>query len=128
MTDVGQIERNTQNRIVKLFRDRLEYDYLGDWQDRDGNSNVEEAHLRPFLEKQGYTPNIIDRALHELTKRAGVQTEELYDSNKEVYNILRYGVSVKSEAGKNSETVRFIDWKNLDNNHFAIAEEVTVRG
>ena len=128
MTDIGQIERNTQNRVVQLFRNRLGYDYLGDWQDREGNSNVEEARLRPFLEKQGYTTKIIDRAIHELTKAAGVQTEELYDSNKEVYKMLRYGVSVKPEVGQNSETVRFIDWKNPENNHFSIAEEVTVRG
>lgn len=33
MTDVGQIGRNTQNRIVKLFAEKLGYDYLGDWQD-----------------------------------------------------------------------------------------------
>jgi len=46
MTDIGQIERNTQNLIVKLFRDRLGYDYLGDWQDREGNSNVEEEFLQ----------------------------------------------------------------------------------
>ncbi|MDZ7758250.1 hypothetical protein [Rhodohalobacter sp.] len=75
MTDVGQIERNTQNRVVKLFRDRLKYDYLGDWQYREGTSNVEEAQLRPFLEKQGYIPNIIDRDLNELTRKVGVQTE-----------------------------------------------------
>ena len=42
MTDVGQVERNTQKRIVKLFSEELGYDYLGDWQDRDGNSKVEE--------------------------------------------------------------------------------------
>jgi type I restriction enzyme, R subunit len=53
MTDVGQIERNTQNRIVKLIVERLGYDYLGDWQDRDGNSNVEEEYLRTFLNPAG---------------------------------------------------------------------------
>ncbi|MBD3617466.1 MAG: HsdR family type I site-specific deoxyribonuclease [Gracilimonas sp.] len=128
MTDIGQIERNTQNRIVKLFADRLGYEYLGDWQDREGNTNIEEDLLRAFLKKQGYKQKVIDKAVHELTKAAGVQTEELYDSNKAVYNMLRYGVSVKAEVGKNSETVHFIDWKNSDNNQFAVAEEVTVRG
>jgi type I restriction enzyme R subunit len=29
-------------------------------------------------------------------------------------------------VGENTETVWLIDWKNLENNHFAIAEEVTV--
>ncbi len=128
MTDVGQVERNTQNRVVKLFADKLGYDYLGDWQDRRGNANVEEGYLRSFLKKQGYKAKVIDKAVHELTKAACVQTEDLYDSNKAVYNMLRYGVSVKASVGENSETVHFIDWKNTENNQFAVAEEVTVRG
>lgn len=45
MSDLGQPERATQNRIVALFRDELGYRYLGDWSDRGGNSNVEEALL-----------------------------------------------------------------------------------
>lgn len=35
MSKVGAIERVTQNRIVKLFKDQLGYDYLGDWKDRE---------------------------------------------------------------------------------------------
>ena len=34
MSSVGQIEKKTQARVVKLFRDQLAYDYLGDWTDR----------------------------------------------------------------------------------------------
>ena len=30
MSTVGQIEKKTQARVVKLFRERLCYDYLGD--------------------------------------------------------------------------------------------------
>ena len=37
MTTVGQRERATQNRIVKFFQDKLDYRYLGDWQDRENN-------------------------------------------------------------------------------------------
>ena len=43
---VGQIERKTQQRVVKLFRDTLGYDYLGNWIDREGNANIEPALLR----------------------------------------------------------------------------------
>lgn len=128
MTDVGQVERNSQNRVVRFFQERLEYDYLGDWQDRVGNANIEEEYLRRFLVSQGYENEVIEKAIHVLTKAAGVQTEDLYDSNKAVFSMLRYGVSVRPKVGENSETVHFIDWQNTDNNHFAIAEEVTVKG
>jgi type I restriction enzyme R subunit len=30
MSTVGQIEKRTQARVVALFRERLNYDYLGD--------------------------------------------------------------------------------------------------
>lgn len=128
MTDIGQIERNTQNRVVKLFKDRLGYNYLGDWQDREGNSNIEEALLRVFLEEQGHTEAKIEKALFEITKAARVQNEDLYDSNKAVYNLLRYGVSVKERQGEHKESIDLIDWERTENNHFAIAEEVTVEG
>ena len=45
MGKIGDIERITQNRIVELFKNQLEYDYLGDWQDREDNSNIEEKYL-----------------------------------------------------------------------------------
>ena len=51
MSDVGQPERATQNRVIALFRDELGYRYLGDWADRSGNSNIEE-HLFSALADQ----------------------------------------------------------------------------
>ena len=41
---------------------------------------------------------------------------------------LRYGVKVQPGAGENRVTVWLIDWQHPENNHFAIAEEVTVKG
>ncbi|MFX5684805.1 type I restriction endonuclease, partial [Acinetobacter baumannii] len=49
-------------------------------------------------------------------------------NNKKVYSLLRYGVPVKTEAGKNTVTVKLIDWERPEKNDFAIAEEVTLRG
>jgi len=129
MSTVGQIEKKTQQRVVNLFRDILKYDYLGDWTDREGNRNIEEALLRKFLrEKQGYDNALITRALHLLDKAAGDTSKSLYDRNRAVYELLRYGVKVKVEVGENFQTVWLIDWKNPERNHFAIAEEVTVPG
>ncbi len=127
MSTVGQIEKKTQLRVVKLFRGTLKYNYLGDWEEREGNSNIEESFLRKFLkEKQGYDEALVSRALYLFEKAASDASKSLYDRNREVYGMLRYGVKVKAEVGENTQTVWLIDWKQPHNNDFAIAEEVTV--
>lgn len=128
MTDVGQIERNTQDRIVKLFQEQLGYDYLGDWEEREDNSNVEEAPLRRFLNQQGYDKPLIDKAIFELQKAARSKADSLYNTNKEVYKLLRYGTEVRAGQGENKQTVKFINWDHPQQNNFGIAEEVSVRG
>ncbi len=127
-TKVGQLERKTQNRIVSLFRDRLGYDYLGNWEERGDNSNVEEGYLRLFLVRAGHSEALIQKAITELKKAANHSQMSLYDLNKETYSLLRYGIKVREELGENYQTVWPIDWQNPENNHFAIAEEVTIRG
>ena len=127
MTTVGQIEKKAQARVVALFRERLCYDYLGDKTDLD-NRNIEEVLLRDWLTRQGVGDTLINRALLELNRVATDSSKSLYDRNKEVYDLLRYGVKVQPGAGENRVTVWLIDWKNPENNHFAIAEEVTVKG
>ena len=129
MSTVGQIEKKTQQRVVKLFREQLGYDHLGDWADREGNRSIEDDLLRRFLsEQQGYDEALIERALHLLDKAAGDTSKSLYDRNRAVYDLLRYGVKVKAEAGDSTQTVWLIDWKHPGQNHFAVAEEVTVAG
>lgn len=125
---VGQPERATQNRVIALFRDELHYRYLGDWIDRDGNSNIEEGILTAYLTKQGYTSTQISVAIHKLRTEADNHSRNLYGNNQAVYNLLRYGVPVKTEAGKNTETVHVINWNEPEKNDFVIAEEVTLRG
>jgi len=127
MNTVGQIERRTQQRVVKLFRDTLGYDYLGDWSDRVGNRSIELEYLRKFLQKkQRYDEALIVRALHVLEKAANDTSKSLYDRNRACYDMLRYAVKVKPGAGENTVDVWLIDWENPLNNDFAIAEEVTV--
>ena len=72
MSDVGQIERKTQNRVVKLFQEQLGYEYLGNWEDREGNANVEVELLTQNLKARGYDDNLITRALDQLGKAASV--------------------------------------------------------
>lgn len=128
MTKIGEIERKTQNRLLKLFQDQLHYEYLGNWEDRIGNNNIEEELLRSYLHSLGYKDNLIDKALFELSKTSEQQNKSLYDINKEVYSLLRYGIKVSPGAGKQRKTVRLIDWERPEKNHFAVAEEVTING
>ena len=128
MSTVGQRERLTQNRVVKLFRDTLHYDYLGNWEERPGNSNIEAGYLRAHLQRCGYSDDLIRKAIFEFAKVASDQSKSLYDVNKAIYSLLRYGVKVKPDVGENNETVHLIDWQYPLNNDFAIAEEVTVTG
>ncbi|MES1243393.1 MAG: HsdR family type I site-specific deoxyribonuclease, partial [Acidobacteriota bacterium] len=128
MSRVGQPERATQDRVIALFRDELGYRYLGDWTDRDANSNVEEGPLSAWLTRSGYTPAQISAALYKLRAEADNHSRTLYGNNQAVYDLLRYGVQVKTEAEKATETVHLINWHKPERNDFAIAEEVTLRG
>lgn len=127
MSTIGKLERKTQNRVIKIFTDELGYEYLGNWEERENNSNVEEDSLRAWLLKR-YDQNLTNKAIYEFAKAVNDQSKSLYDVNKEVYSLLRYGVTVQPEIGQNKQTVWLIDWKNPLANHFAIAEEVTIKG
>jgi type I restriction enzyme, R subunit len=128
MSHIGMPERATQDRVIALFRDELKYRYLGNWSDFDDNSNVEPELLTGYLEGTGYTPTQISAALHRLRTEANSHSRNLYGNNKAVYSLLRYGVPVKEEAGKVTETVHLINWDEPGKNDFAIAEEVTLKG
>jgi type I restriction enzyme, R subunit len=67
MNAIGQPERDTQNRVIALFRDELKYDYLGNRTDHYSNSNIDEGLLTAWLTKCGYAPAHISVALHRLS-------------------------------------------------------------
>lgn len=127
MNTPGQIELLTQARVLRLFRDKLGYEYLGNWLEREGNTNIETSRLRPWLEKRGVAEGLINRALYILDKAAGDTSKSLYDRNRVVYDLLRYGVPVKADVGENNQTVWLTDWAHPEANHFGVAEEVTVK-
>ena len=114
--------------MIALFRDALGYRYLGDWSDRPDNRNVEEGPLTEWLARCCHSPAQIAIALHKLRSEADNPNRSLYENNKAVYALLRYGVAVKTDVGKNNEQVHLIDWDKPEANDFAIAEEVTLRG
>lgn len=112
-----------------LLRDSLGFDYLGNWEYREGNSNVEVELLTQNLRARGYNDTLITKAIDKLKSDASLGGgRDLYEANRDVYGLLRYGVKVKAGIGENYETVWLVDWKTPEANHFAVAEEVTIAG
>ena len=128
MSLVGQRERLTQDRVVGILSSQLGYEYAGDWKDR-ANSNVEEELLRQNLLARGYDEDLVRRAIQQFATAASLPAGgSLYDANRRVYGLLRYGVKVKRSVSENFETIWLIDWKDPEANHFMVAEEVSIKG
>ncbi len=126
---VGEREIRTQQRVIAFFREVLGYRYLGYWKDRADNRAIEEGLLTDWLKRRGHGDKLIARTLFELGKAAALGgSKTLYDANREVYGLLRYGIKVRPDVGEQNVTVWLIDWQNPDGNDFGIAEEVTVSG
>jgi type I restriction enzyme, R subunit len=128
MSSIDKPERATQNRVIALFTEQLGYRFLGDWVNREGNHCIEEGLLSAHLAGQGYSAAHISAALYKLRSEALLHGRTLYAANQAVYQLLRYGVSVRVEAGADTETVHLVNWAQPANNDFAIAEEVTLKG
>lgn len=124
---IGEPEKITQAKVIDFFKDPdiLDYTYLGNLEDK-ANTNIKEDLLKIYLRSCGYEQVLIDGAVTQLVKAAGDMTRGIYDANKTVYSLLKYGAKVKPFPGAAEKTVYFFDAEHPTNNHFAIAEEVTV--
>lgn len=120
-------EAHTQQQVIAVLQ-TLGFTYLGNWQHREGNSNIEPEYLNEFLSSQGHSDAEISKVHDELTKVLSNKQDGLYEVNKAFYGKLRMGVGVKISASENEKTIFLIDWKNRANNRFYVAEEVTLKG
>ena len=129
MSDVGQLERKTQDRVVKLFQSSSATSTSAIGSTARATRTSRSSCSTQNLEARGYDDNLINKAIDKLKSDASLGGgRDLYEANRDVYDLLRYGVKVKPGVGEQHETVWLIDWTNPEANHFAIAEEVTVLG
>ena len=129
MNTVGEKEKRTQERVVTFFQKTLGYTYLGNYQACQGNNNIDTGLLTDWLSSRQHDDAIISKVLFELEKAAALGgSRKLYEANREVYGLLRYGVPVQPSTGEHRITVKLIDWEHPFNNDFGIAEEVTLKG
>ncbi len=119
------MELKLQERVIKWLEKDLKYTYLGKLEDID-NISVKEDLLRKNLIKRGYSKDQINTAISELLGIVNNQVDSLYQINRSIYFLLRYGRQGVKDADGNRPTVHYIDWKNIDNNDFYVAEEVSV--
>lgn len=124
---IGSPEIKTQEKVIEFFKDPniLGYQYLGNLKEVQ-NRNIKEDRLRQYLRLKSYSDKLINEAIQQLQQAAGNLSHGIYDANKQVYSLLKYGAKVNEMPEEPPKTVYFIDESNPLNNDFAIAEEVTV--
>lgn len=124
---IGEPERSVQNRLVALFKEKLKYEYLGNYEYRTCNRNIERKLLFDYLmSTKKWSKNEAKRAITKLEKEAYCTPQNMQEKNEKVYSLLRYGVNVSPDVGAKKITVNLIDWEHPDKNQFYIAEEVTI--
>lgn len=124
---IGEPERPFQNRLLALFKEKLKYEYLGNYEYRTCNRNIESKLLFDYLmSTKKWSGDEAKRAIAILEKEAYCTPQNMQEKNEKVYSLLRYGVNVSPDVGTKKITVNLIDWEHPDKNQFYIAEEVTI--
>ncbi|MGN8530356.1 type I restriction endonuclease, partial [Helicobacter pylori] len=117
-------EKEVQKQVIETFKS-MGYAYLGDLTKSD-NENINKESLKAWLIKnQKIEPERwrkIEQKIHNALKN------DLYEANQEFYNLLIYGVKTEISQNENTQTTYLIDWKDISQNEFSVAEEVSVKG
>lgn len=122
-SEIEVTQKGLHDRLLRLFTQNLGYGQLRDWSAR-GVGNVMPDLLNTFLRSRGYDEDLIQKAIMSFQKVSTDFGVPLYERNKNVYELLRYGVKVKVKGNEKTRTVRLVDWQNPVENSFWIAERV----
>ena len=138
-------ENDIEEACVKVLLNELHYDeHLNLWKYEEAAANsafgrtdtqgvVRLPQLAKSLRQLNPTASqaVLDEALKVLTQRRGHLT--LFEANREVTGLLQKGLNVSGIA-KNAQgvavdvRVRFVDFAVPANNHFAVVQQLTIRG
>ncbi|WQU21709.1 type I restriction endonuclease subunit R [Helicobacter pylori] len=117
-------EREVQKQVIETFK-AMGYAYLGDLTKSD-NENINKESLKAWLIKsQKIEPERWHKIEHKINDAL---KNDLYEANQKFYDLLIYGVGTKISQNENTQTTYLIDWKDVSNNEFSVAEEVSVKG
>ncbi len=117
-------EKEVQNQVIETFKS-MGYAYLGDLTKSD-NENINKESLKAWLIKsQKIEPERWNQIEYKINKAL---KNDLYEANQKFYELLIYGVKTQISQNENTQTAWLIDWKNIFNNEFSVAEEVSVKG
>ncbi|PNK61747.1 type I restriction endonuclease subunit R [Psychrobacter sp. FDAARGOS_221] len=91
--------------------------------------------LREFLSQQtfmfeGQSHHLSDKSIDKIISELNPQMNlGLLRANETIYDALLYGVSVTEfiDGKRTSPTIQLIDWENIDNNAYHVAEEMVVQ-
>ena len=102
-------EFHAQKRLIKdcLIHD-LGYEYIGNLHGRS-NKPVNDEHLEQYLYSRGYPRLAVVKALKELKDLTEDRVSSLYELNKRIYSLLRYGITYR-ELGQKDKRLHYIDW------------------
>ena len=108
MDNIGKPEIATQRRVIDLFCNELGYQYLGDWKDRQENSNIEEDLLADYLLQCGqYSQAQVNAAIYGLKKEAGKTKGYFPKWTKQVFKITEISNNgFKIKDGKSKVYIR----------------------
>ena len=115
MSDVGQKEREAQNRVVELFQDRSwTTTTSGTGRTAPVTAMSRKSYSGAISVERGYDEELISKALFELDKARAVGSgRSLYEANRRGLRApaLRRQGRPRRPA-RTSKTVWLIDWKN----------------